>query len=129
MAFLVVILRWPEGQQPQRYIVGSRSVGPMERAGAFRELPMPVLEMDVQAELLGQAAEEFVKEIESSRPSKFSEDIAEQSLEEVKGYADDPYTEDARDAKFGQGGWRPHDRKVERGRQRDDSWNLIDATW
>ena len=108
MAFITVLLRWPDREQARLYVLGFVSVGDIEPSGVFRELPRQAESIDLQEELLGQAAIDFVDELEATRPARFCEEITQQSVEEIdKNHAKGLFSRDQLDELFGRGQWRP----------------------
>ena len=71
-AFLTVLLRWPDWDQPLNFIKGYDIVGTVEMSGVFRSADVPAqTHFD---EWLGPAAVEAVDRIMKSKPPLFQED-------------------------------------------------------
>ena len=106
VAFLTVLLRWPDTLQPQCLILGYPIVGAIPSSGIFREIPIGD-EPDFSS-WLGDAAINAVDEIISSRAPRFAEEILEATLEEQqKGFCGPFRSKEFMDRKYGPGQWRP----------------------
>ncbi|CAL1129060.1 unnamed protein product [Cladocopium goreaui] len=106
LAFLTVILRWPDLQQPLQMLQGYPIVGALEPSGVFRSIT--AREALPKEEWLGDAAVAAVERIESSRPPRFAERIyAATVLEQQKQFCSPFLTKRCMDERFGVGQWRP----------------------
>ncbi|OLP77008.1 hypothetical protein AK812_SmicGene42982 [Symbiodinium microadriaticum] len=106
LAVFTVLLKWPDVNQPLRYLTGFEVVGDVEHSGVFRGTHNPAtLESE---EFMGDSANDFIDGILHSRPSKDAKVIWDLTLEEqTKGWCTGPFTRQAMDKQFGSGRWRP----------------------
>ena len=122
-AFLTVLLRWPDWDQPLNFIQGYDIVGTVEMSGVFRSAAVPA-----QAHFddwLGPAAVEAVDRIMQSKPPLFHEEIWHTTQEEqVKGFCGPIHSREWMDCKYGAGLWRPLERFLIR--QADNKLRVID---
>ena len=106
VAFLSVILRWPDMTQALCLIKGYSIVGVIPPSGVFRSIPSkddPDLER-----WFGTAATQAVDTICASGPPRHHEEILEATqAEQSKNFCGPLRSRTYMDAKFGRGNWRP----------------------
>ena len=109
MAAMSALIRWPDRDQPLRYVQGFRIVGDGDITGVFREVRHEAQDPD---SLLGTYASQCVDQIAQSAPdAEFAEEMWSQSIEEVKkGFAKPMRSRKEMDAAYGPGGWLPMER-------------------
>lgn len=109
VAFLTVLLRWPDTFQAQCLIKGYPIVGTIPASGVFRPIP-PKADPDLTG-WLGASAQQAVDEIVARGPPRFAQEIWEATESEQKKHFCGPLHSRAfMDGKYGVGGWRPLER-------------------
>ena len=84
MAFLTIILRWPDRMQPLMYVTGFAVVGHIGRSGVFRDLPL-CADPAVRENLLGESAVELIEHLEATmQMSTYSREITDMSKEKSR---------------------------------------------
>ena len=106
MALGSSLMRWPDRQQPCKYVLGFGVAGDIESSHVFRQLPDPQ-RPDPRTQLLGENAKEYIAELMSQKPPKRHADIFKESLKEIqKGFATGIKSKAELDETYGEGGWR-----------------------
>ena len=124
MAFLTVLLRWPDRDQPQRYLRGFNVMGNISETSVFRKIGSAPIE-DLETQFFGTPAIEALDELLASKPPKDHKDIFDLTVEEQgKQYCSNFMSATAANKKFGVGKWRPIHRFLVH--QADGKRRLID---
>ena len=129
VAVMVVLLRWPDTELPQKLARGFELADQIAPANIFRpcepkQVGKPVA-LQPGEELLGQAAVDFVDELElCTKTSDLTQVIYELTEQEIdEGLAEPMRDRGQMDDEFGYGGWRPLPRHVI---WQGDKWRPID---
>jgi len=110
-------MKWPDRSLPWDLVQGVELVGTLHSSNIFRHIsndPSPLGQEALAAGFLGQAASDYVDDLESDlRVSPMSAEIWKETMKEVNlGLCGEPVTRDVLDDKFGKGNWRPLPRHI-----------------
>ena len=124
MAFMTGLLRWPDREQPMKYVHGFEILGDISLSHVFRPIrgvPVDSMEHD----FFGAPAREAVDELLKMKAPRDADVIFAMTQKEIeKGYCKELMTAAQVNRQFGVGGWRPLHRFVIH--QADGKMRLID---
>ena len=124
MAFMTGLLRWPDREQPKKYVDGFEILGDIALSHVFR--PVKGIPVDaIDQEFFGEPAREAVEELLKTKAPKDADVIFAMTQDEIaKGYCKELMTAAQVNKHFGVGRWRPLHRFVIH--QADGKMRLID---
>ena len=109
MALLTTLLRWPDYDQPSRYVRGFPIIERIQTSGLYRQSAAELLDAyDVNEAFFGEPAEAFVTSIKNLPRPKDADKVAALVQKEIeKGYQAEGVLAHDMDTRFGKGQWRP----------------------
>ena len=109
MALLTTVLRWPDYDQPGKYVQGFPIINRIETSGLYKQNATELSAgRDIDESFFGAAAESFIGSILQRPRPKDADKVAALVEKEIqKGYQTEGASVEDMNTKFGKGQWRP----------------------